>query len=128
MKKVSSTLAVAVLAALAALCLPAAALAADGTKVIHVQNQTDWEIHHLFLAHAGKEKWGPDLLAGQIIAVGGSFELRKVACGTWDVKLVDEDGDECIMGDIDLCAAKEGWVITNDALLECESASGDQGR
>jgi hypothetical protein len=118
-KLFSSILAGAVLAAVTALSLPAAAAPSD--SVIHVKNKSDWEIHHLFISPTNQDEWGPDHLGKQVIAVGGSFELHKVPCGTWDVRIVDEDGDECILNSVDICASKEGWVITNDALLGCES-------
>jgi hypothetical protein len=125
MKKPPLALAGIVLATIAALALPTTALAAPDNSIIHIKNTSDWEIHHLFLSPADQEHWGPDQLGHQVIAVGGSFELHKVPCGTWDVKIVDEDGDECVMSGVDICASKEGWVITNDALLECENDSGD---
>ena len=121
-KKLTGTLAGVVL--LAGLLLPAAAVAADNS-VIHIKNRSDWEIHHFFLSPTDKNRWGPDQLGNRVIETGGSFELHKVPCDTYDVKLVDEDGDECEITAVDICASKEGWVITNDALLDCEADSRD---
>jgi hypothetical protein len=121
MKKVSVTLAGVVLATIAALALPTTVAAASDNSVIHIKNKSDWEIHHLFLSPSDQDHWGPDQLGDKVIGVGGSFELHKVPCNTWDVKLIDEDGDECVINDVDICASKEGWVITNDELLDCES-------
>ena len=125
MRKVSMTLAGVVLATVAALALPTTALAASDNSTIHIKNKSDWEIHHFFLSPTDQDHWGPDQLGKQVIAVGGSFDLHKVPCDSYDVKLVDEDGDECVIGGVDICASKEGWVITNDELLDCESESGD---
>lgn len=119
MKKVSLTLAGVVLA-LAGLALPVPAQAAPDDRVIHIKNKSDWEIHHLFLSPVDTDRWGPDQLGNAVISVGGSSDLHKVACGAYDIKIVDEDGDECIIGRADLCAAKEGWVVTNDDLLDCD--------
>lgn len=127
MKKVSVTLAGVVLATVAALSMPTMASAA-GESVIHIKNKSDWEIHHFFLSPSDQDKWGPDQLGNATIAAnGGSFELHKVPCDNFDIKLVDEDGDECVIGGVDICASKEGWVISNDDLLECEGASDDDG-
>jgi len=38
----------------------------------------------------------------------------------YDVKLVDEDGDECVVTEVDICGGHDDWVITDDELLECE--------
>lgn len=126
MKKVSMTLVGVVLATIAALALPATATAASDNSIIHIKNNSDWEIHHLFMSPSDHESWGPDQLGSNIIAAGGGkFELHKVPCDTWDVKIVDEDGDECVIDNVDICGSKEGWVITNDNLLGCQSESGD---
>jgi hypothetical protein len=125
MRKVSLTLAGVVLATIAALVLPTPALAASDNSTIHIKNKSDWEIHHFFLSPTDQDHWGADQLGKQVIPVGGNFELHKVPCDSYDIKLVDEDGDECVIGGVDICASKEGWVITNDELLDCESESGD---
>jgi hypothetical protein len=126
MKKVSMTLAGVVLATIAALALPAPAAAASDNSIIHIKNKSDWEIHHLFMSPTDQDRWGPDQLGNNTIAPGGgSFELHKVPCDTWDIKIVDEDGDECVINDVDICGSKEGWVITNDNLLGCQSETGD---
>jgi hypothetical protein len=122
MKKVSVLLAGVVFATVAAISLPATASAAD-ESVIHIKNKSDWEIHHFFLSPSDTDKWGPDQLGNAVIATGGTFELHKVPCDTYDVKLVDEDGDECVVAGVDICASKEGWVINNDELLACEGQS-----
>ncbi len=125
MKKVSMTLAGVVLAAIAALALPTIAAASDNST-IHIRNKSDWEIHHLFLSPSDQERWGPDQLGENVISAGGgTFELHKVPCDTWDIKIVDEDGDECVINNVDICASKEAWTITNDNLLSCQSDSGD---
>ena len=100
---------------------PAAAQAA-GNKVV-IKNKTDWEIHHLFLSPTENEKWGPDQLGDHVIAPGGTFELHSIPCDAYDVMLVDEDGDECVVADVDICNGQAGWVISNDDLLECEAES-----
>ena len=100
---------------------PAAAQAA-GNKVV-IKNKTDWEIHHLFLSPTENEKWGPDQLGDHVIAPGGTFELHSIPCDAYDVMLVDEDGDECVVADVDICSGQAGWVISNDDLLECEAES-----
>jgi hypothetical protein len=114
------------LATVVALALPTTVLAASDNSVIHIKNKSDWEIHHFFLSPSDSEHWGPDQLGDAVIkATNGTFELHKVPCDTYDVKLVDEDGDECVVEGVDICASKEGWVITSDELLACEG-QGDE--
>ena len=87
---------------------------------VTVVNHTDWDIHQLFLSPTDDEHWGPDQLGNQVLASGGSFSLQAVPCDGYDVKLIDEDGDECVVEAVDICGGHEEWTITNDDLLDCE--------
>ena len=125
MKKVAVFFGVA-LVSLAALTLPAAAHAAGGKKAaVKIVNQSKWEIHHFFLSSTGEDHWGPDQLGEEVVGTGESFTLKSIPCDSYDVKLVDEDGDECVVDDIDICGGAESWTITDKLLLACEEASGD---
>jgi hypothetical protein len=85
---------------------------------------SDWEIHHFFLSPSDDDEWGPDQLGKDVIkAKGGSYKLTDIACDTWDVKLVDEDGDECVVEEVDLCREDATWKLTNQDLLKCEAAT-----
>jgi hypothetical protein len=103
----------------AALLVPAAAQAANVT----IKNKSDWSITHFFLSPTETEDWGPDQLGEEtIIETGGTFTLTGVPCDSYDVRLLDEDGDECVVAAVDICA-DGGWVISNDDLLECQAAT-----
>lgn len=111
--------------AFALLCLAAspAAFAASDAQVV-IRNDSLWEIHNLFISATDEQEWGPDQLGEHVIeAGGGSFTLTGIPCGAYDVRLVDEDGDECVVGDVGLCAGKDAWVITDEDLLACQAAS-----
>ena len=99
------------------------ALAAE-TATVTVTNSSDWAIMHFFLSPADSNHWGPDQLGQGVIKTGGSFKLNNIPCDSYDVKLVDEDGDQCVVGGVDLCAASDHWVITSDELVECQKKSG----
>ena len=101
---------------LCALSLPAFAEKAT-VKVI---NQSKWEIHHLFLSSSSDEEWGPDQLGEDVLAKGDSVTLHSIPCDEYDIKVVDEDGDECVIEKVDLCSDQSYWKITDKDLLECE--------
>ena len=101
---------------LSALALPAFAKKAT-VKVI---NQSKWEIHHLFVSPAAEEEWGPDQLGEDVLAKGDSFTITNIPCNEYDIKVVDEDGDECVIEAVDLCRDNSYWKITDKDLLECE--------
>ena len=106
---------------LLAIALPAAAAAKKAD--VQITNRSDWDIHHFFLSAVDEEQWGPDQLGDEVIASGDSFTLTEVPCDEYDVRLVDEDGDECVVGAVDICGQNQSWVIKSEDLLACEEAS-----
>ena len=109
--------------ALAAVLLCAFALpsfAAGIPSRVKVINQSKWEIHHIYLSASDSESWGPDQLEDMILAKGDSVTINGIPCDTYDIKVVDEDGDECIIEQIELCGDNAFWKITDKHLLECE--------
>jgi hypothetical protein len=101
--------------------LPLSAGAARRKASIKVINQSKWEIHHLFLSSTSNRHWGPDQLGEEVIGTGESFTLRGIDCDHYDIRVVDEDGDECVIKDVSLCGDKSYWKITDKALLDCEN-------
>lgn len=96
--------------------VPAAVFAND----VEVMNESDWVLVHFYLSPVDEESWGPDQLGNEVIGSGDSFVLTGIPCDSYDVKLVDEDGDTCVVPGVDICGGDQGWVVTNDDLLECE--------
>lgn len=109
------------LGALVALAFAGTAQAGKYDSVVTVRNGSLWEIHQLYLSSVEEEEWGPDQLGAQIIeAQGGSFKLSGVPCDSYDVRLVDEDGDECVVREVDLCGDDATWSISDEDLLVCQ--------
>jgi hypothetical protein len=101
--------------------LPIAAFAENAT--VTVINKSDWSIEHFFLSSSEEEEWGPDQLGEEVIGTDESFKLNNIPCDTYDVQLIDEAGDECIVPEVDICGAKQSWTITNKILLACQENS-----
>jgi hypothetical protein len=106
------------LAAILVCAVTAPAFAKKAT--VKVINQSKWEIHHLYLSSSSDEEWGPDQLSEHILTKGDAFTLTDIPCDEYDIKVVDEDGDECIIEAVDLCRDNSFWKITDKDLLECE--------
>ena len=100
-----------------ALAVPAFAGTRATVKII---NQSKWEIHHVFLSSTENEEWGPDQLEDEILAKGDAVTITNIPCDLYDVKVVDEDGDECVIEEVDLCGDHAYWKITDKDLLACE--------
>jgi hypothetical protein len=83
-------------------------------------NRSSWDIYEIYLSAVDEDDWGPDQLEDGILESGGSFLLHGIPCDDYDVLLIDEDGDECVLEDVDLCGDSEQWAITDEDLLACE--------
>jgi hypothetical protein len=109
------------------LALAAGSVAAKGSKLdarVTVVNQSLWAIHELYLSSTDDSEWGPDQLGPTtVIGSGERYTIKRIPCDTYDVKLVDEDGDECVVGGVALCGAGATWVITDEDLLACQIAT-----
>ena len=108
---------------IAALFLVGVAPAFAGGKksaTVKVINQSKWDIHHLFLSSSDDDEWGPDQLEDEILTKGQSLTLTSIPCDDYDIKVVDEDGDECVIEEVSFCGDDSYWKITDKALLECE--------
>ena len=113
--------------ATAALVFGAGAVSA-GTldSSVNIKNNSSWEIHQVYVSPIDKTDWGDNLLKGNVVeSKGGSVEIFKIACDTYDVRLVDEDGAMCIVPDISLCAEKDAWVVEDEDLLACQADSAE---
>ncbi|HEV7920398.1 MAG TPA: hypothetical protein VGR02_06360 [Thermoanaerobaculia bacterium] len=108
---------------LAAVFVALPVYAAKKKSTIKVTNQSKWEIHHLFVSSTGQDHWGPDQLGEETIGTGESFTLTNIDCDDYDIKVIDEDGDECVIEDVNLCGDTAVWKITDKSLLKCEQES-----
>jgi hypothetical protein len=112
---------VAVLFALVMLALPLASQAQPQKAVFMIVNRSDWDIHGLFLSPTHKDTWGPDQLGDEVIKHGGgSYTIHSIPCGHYDIKVIDEDGDACVIEDVIMCKDHTHWDITNKELANCE--------
>lgn len=90
---------------------------------IEIVNRTRWAIYELYLSPSDAADWGDDQLGDETIGPGDHFTLSDIPCEVWDVLLIDEEGDECVVLGVDLCRDDYKWVIENDALLACQERS-----
>lgn len=121
MKRLLGSLAVLML--FAGSVAPTYAAPAKKKATIKVINQSKWEIHHLYLSSTSDKQWGPDQLGKDVLETGDSFTLSNIDCDDYDIRVVDEDGDECVVEEVNLCGDSTVWKITDKVLLKCENQS-----
>ena len=83
-------------------------------------NNTSFDIHAIFLSPSSDSHWGPDQLGDDILESEYSFTLRGMPCDEYDIKLIDEDGDACVIKGDYLCGDAGDWILTNEELLDCQ--------
>lgn len=119
-------------AALAA-CLALAATACtsdDGGALpsasLRVVNDSDFVIEEIYLTATDDPDWGPNLLRGDVLFPDEEL-LLGVTCDLYDALVVDEDGVECEIDEVDLCLNDATWVIRNTTCTVWDAARRARG-
>jgi hypothetical protein len=107
-------------AAPAAPAAPATPAASSELSTLAIHNTSKWAVHHLYLSPANENEWGQDQLGKNTIEPGASFTLKEIPCNTYDIKVVDDDGDECMIKGQKFCGHEVTWDLSDDELLGCE--------
>lgn len=122
-----------VLAACAALATVAGCGgSSDGGVVIagaslRVVNDSDFLIEEIFLTDIGSPTWGPNLLRGDVLLPGEEL-LLGVPCDLYDALVVDEDGVDCELNNLNLCLNDATWVINNNTCTVFEPAAKERAK
>jgi hypothetical protein len=88
---------------------------------VTVDNQTKWTIHHLFVTEYDQTNWGPDqLTAPDTLDPGEKMEIGGLDCYSYDIKLVDKDGDTCVLNDVGVCNENVPIAITTEDFARCQ--------
>lgn len=110
-----------VLAALALAAAPADAKGRKSSATVTIVNLSSWDIHEIYLSSVDRWDWGQDLLGPfDVLETGEQLKIRDIRCDRYDVKIVDEDHDECVLGNVAICGSNDTWVVTDDDLLTCQ--------
>jgi len=113
-KRTAACLAVMILLA-AMVATPAGA---QNRVLVNIQNASRYDIHKIYLSLSRDQGWERDLLGNSILRSGRSFDIAATE-GYYDLKLVDEDGDTCVVNHVSVFSNK-AWTLTDSWLLGCE--------
>jgi hypothetical protein len=103
-----------VVSCLLSVATAASALAAELTVI----NSSDYVVHHLHVSPSQSRSWGPDQLGKAIIGRAERFTVRNIPEGTYDLKLVEEDEDECIVENVEV-SGDMTWTLTDTVIENC---------
>lgn len=97
-------------------------ITSDDDATLTVENRSDFAIFELYLTEVDNRDWGRNLLSGDALFPGESLVLTNIRCDFYDALLVDEDGFECEVLDVDLCLNDALWIIRNNTCAIFEAA------
>ena len=103
---------------IAAALLAVAGPALAGRLVIN--NTSKWDVYHVYVSATDEDEWGPDQLGDNVLHSDQEWTLTGVDCGDYDIRVVDEDGDACILRKIEVCGVRT-WQLDDDELLGCQA-------
>jgi hypothetical protein len=92
---------------------------AQSGYTVKINNLSDYAIYEVHLSAVNDPNWRGDLLGRQALPSGFSFTFGGTLRGHYDLKLVDEDDDVCIVPDVEVRGTTV-WDINNSWLLNCE--------
>ena len=99
-------------------------LASVSAGTIEIFNDTGgWDIYYIYISSTYDDSWGSDWLGDSEILYSGNSIAFSVSNAVYDIKLIDEDGDEYIRLGVDVSGYYE-WYVTLDDLGEYDY-SGD---
>ncbi len=91
---------------------------------IEIENGTgSYDIYYVYISRMNDSDWGDDWLGSSEIITPGYMESFNVRDGDYDIKLVDEDGDEYILWDVPVYGDYY-WYVTLDDLGENYATEG----
>lgn len=98
----------------------APSLEAQSAFVVTLENRSNFAIYHAYLSPVNRDIWGPDQLGSVILYTNQYYTLLDgFRPGYYDLKLVDNDGDKCVVTNVRI-NGNTTWSITNAWLLSCE--------
>lgn len=106
----------------AILATSAIAAAQGWTRTFTVINESHYRIDHLYVSPNTYANWGYDRLGQYVLQPGYRYDVS-VFPGWYDVKLVDVNGDQCVVNSVDFRYG-DAWTITDSVLLYCEGFVG----
>jgi hypothetical protein len=86
---------------------------------VRITNSSRYAIRSIYMSPTSNRYWGPDLLGSQVLVPGYVLTTHPLQAGYYDLKLVDQDGDQCVVRGVSVDPSSS-WTITNAWLVHCE--------
>lgn len=100
-----------------ALLVSLSVLAFAGQQDFEVKNATGVTVEKIYVSETSKDEWEEDVMGQDVLKDGESVEIkfdRDTEACKFDLKAVDEDGDEMIFTGLDLCTISKVTLYWKD--------------
>jgi hypothetical protein len=87
---------------------------------VTINNNSQRNVRHVYLAAGDPNNWSADQLNGSING-GSSATLSGVSCDGASIRVIAEDQDGCFLYRTVSCGENGTWTITSDAPRDCGS-------
>jgi len=85
----------------------------SGSSSVRITNDLgSWDIWYVYVSPSEESQWGQDRLGSSGILSPGNTITVKVAPGTYDIMVTDEDGDTYSRYGVDVGPNGYGWSVT----------------
>ncbi len=92
----------------------------DDLYDLYIQNDMDFDVYEMFVSPSSSSDWGPDQLGATVLEPGDDFTLLALPCGEYDLRIVDENGDECVTADSEfICESDAAFFISSETFPDC---------
>ncbi len=89
----------------------------QGGDTITFVNNSVWDIKQLYIAPAGSNSWGNNLLGNVIVSYKLKVAISGLKCGTVDIRVVGADNESGVIRGANLCAQGKTYSITDVGLV-----------
>jgi hypothetical protein len=86
---------------------------------LSIRNDSRYDVYRIHLSPTQSSNWGRDVLGSTLLESGSRYTITNIPTGRYDIKFVDEDGDECVLRGFSV-VNNLSWTLTTDWLLRCE--------
>jgi esterase/lipase superfamily enzyme len=93
------------------------------TLTLKIQNASGVGIFSIYMSRPDHAAWEEDALGDGKLAPGNAITVTGIAPGSYDLKLVYENGNSCVIHNYRISNRTVSLKITPDLLLRCESVN-----
>ena len=95
-------------------------LVAQNRHTFTIVNNSGFEIVEIHISSMKDGSWEPDRLGPAVLRSGHQYTLGGLVPAYYDIKIIDEDNDSCIMKSV-YVNNNLTWTLTPHGLVGCET-------